>query len=279
MSTTSAIAGRTGRVILLGAGPGDPDLLTVRAARALADADLLLYDALVDRRVLELAPHAQRFFVGKRRGRAAMEQSTINALLIRAASRRRVVVRVKAGDPFVLGRGAEEALACEAAGIRCEVIPGLTSAIAGPAAFGIPVTHRGVAPGFLVLSAAPSIHYERVLARLVPGSVTVVLMMALAARTAITAFLLEAGWPADLPAAIVVGATSPGAWSWTGRLDALGDVTVPEDRAELPGLVVLGHVVSLSEAVTRASAIDSSAAVSPQHPSEEEAPWQRRRVP
>lgn len=241
-----------GRVVLVGAGPGDPELLTLRAARALAEADRVLYDALVDPRVLALARRAHRFFVGKRAGRPAIAQSTIHALLLRAARRGKVVVRLKSGDPFVLGRGGEEALACEEAGVPCEIVPGVTSAIAGPGSFGIPVTHRGLAPGFLVLSAVPDAGYRQVLSALPPGSVTVVLLMALGARAAIGAFLASAGWPPDLPAAVVVGATGPHEWSWTGALSELGTVEVPADRRDLPGLVVLGPVVSLAEAVGRA---------------------------
>jgi len=241
-----------GRVLLVGAGPGDPGRLTVRAERALRSADLVLYDALVDPRVLALAERAQRFYVGKRAGRESLAQSTIEGLMIRAARRGRTVVRLKAGDPFVLGRGGEEALACEAAGIPVEVIPGVTSAVAGPAALGIPVTHRGVSPGFLVLSAVPARHYETVLGALPPGVITVVLLMALGAREEIASFLLRAGWPADLPAAIVLGATTEREWSWTGSLDALGGAELPDDLGDLPGLVVLGPVVSLAGAVSRA---------------------------
>jgi siroheme synthase len=182
-----------------------------------------------------------------------------------------VVVRLKAGDPFVLGRGGEEALACEAAGVSVEVIPGVTSAIAGPGAAGIPVTHRGVSPGVLVLSAVPAAHYERVLARLPPGAVTVVLLMAMEARSSIAAFLRGAGWPHDLPAAIVVGACTPRAWSWTGTVETLGQVAIPEDRLDLPGLVVLGHVVSLAETVSRAMRrVDER---------KEETPWLQAQAP
>ena len=252
MSSGGTTSSARGRAILLGAGPGEPDLLTVRAERALRGADLVLYDALVDPRILDLAPRAQRFYVGKRAGRPAISQDTIHALMIRAANRGRVVVRLKSGDPFVLGRGGEEAIACEAAGVPVEVIPGITSAIAGPGAVGIPVTHRGVSPGVLVLSAVPAAHYERVLASLPPGAVTVVLLMALGARGSIAAFLRDAGWPHDLPAAVVVGACSARAWSWTGTIDTLDRVDIPEDRVDLPGLVVLGHVVSLADTVSRA---------------------------
>jgi uroporphyrin-III C-methyltransferase len=270
---------KLGRAILVGAGPGDPDLLTVRAARALGQADLVLYDALVDSRVLHLAPRAQRFYVGKRAGRASVSQSTIHALMIRAANRGRVVVRLKAGDPFVLGRGGEEALACEAAGIPVEVIPGITSAIAGPGAVGIPVTHRDVSPGFLVLSAVPAIHYERVLKNVPPGAITVVLLMALGSRRAISAFLCEAGWPGNLPAAVVVGACTPGVWSWTGTIDTLDRANVPEDRAHLPGLVVIGHVVSLADTVSRAMQREEVARSLPRDQEEEETPWLRKQAP
>jgi uroporphyrin-III C-methyltransferase len=239
-------------------------------------ADLVLYDALVDPRVLDLAPTAQRFFVGKRAGRPAIAQSTIHSIMIRAARRGRVVVRLKAGDPFVLGRGGEEALACEAAGVPCEIIPGISSAIAGPAAFGIPLTHRGVSPGFVVLSATPAAHYEAVLSRLGPDAVTVVLMMALAARPSIARFLLREGWPEGVPAAVILGATTSRAWSWRGTLGSLEHAVIPRDRCDLPGLLVLGHVVSLADTVSRAmNAAESGVAGGPE---EEEDVWRREQV-
>ena len=237
---------KKGRVILVGAGPGAADLLTMRAVRALGEADLVLYDALVSKEVLDLAPRAHRFFVGKRAGKPSTAQSTIHALMIRAARAGRTVVRLKCGDPFVLGRGGEEVLALEEAGVDVEVVPGLSSATAGPAHFGIPVTHRGLAPGFLVLSAVPSDHYRRVLATLEPGSVTVVLMMSLGARAEIAEFCVAHGWPASLPASIVIDATLPSAWTWCGTLGELADAAIPED-ASGRGLVVLGPVVSLAD--------------------------------
>jgi uroporphyrin-III C-methyltransferase len=278
-SVDASVAEAPGRALLVGAGPGDPDLLTVRAERALGIADLVLYDALVNPRVLDLAPRAQRFYVGKRAGRPAISQSTIHALMIRAAKRGRVVVRLKAGDPFVLGRGGEEAIACEAAGIPVEVIPGVSSAIAGPGAVGIPVTHRDVSPGFLVLSAVPAVHYERVLENIPPGAITVVLLMALGARREIAEFLCNAGWPGDLPAAVVVGAHTPGVWSWTGTLGTLHRAQIPEDRAHLPGLIVIGPVVSLADTVSRAMQREKIAERLPCDPEEEETPWLRKQAP
>ena len=126
-------AARVGQVSLVGAGPGDPELLTRRAVQRLRAADLVLYDALVDDRVLGIARRAQRFFVGKRAGRHALTQDAIQALMIRAARRGKRVVRLKGGDPFVFGRGGEEVHALQQAGIPFEVVPGITSAVAAPA--------------------------------------------------------------------------------------------------------------------------------------------------
>ena len=168
-----------GSVAIVGAGPGDPDLLTRRAMKRLEQADLVLYDALIDPEVLGLAGAAQRIYVGKRAGRPAMRQESINRLLIRAAQRGRRVVRLKGGDPFVFGRGGEEALALVAAGIPFEVVPGISSAVAAAELAGIPVTHRGVAAAFVVVSGHAPAAYEPVLATLGPHTATVVVLMGL----------------------------------------------------------------------------------------------------
>ena len=139
---------KPGKVYLVGAGPGDPGLLTVKGARALAAADVVVYDRLLDPSLLRLASAAaRRVFVGKERGRQALSQSEINELLVTEGLAGRQVVRLKGGDPFVFGRGGEEALALAAAGIPFEVVPGVTSAVAAAAYAGIPVTHRGLATG------------------------------------------------------------------------------------------------------------------------------------
>lgn len=141
-------------VHLVGAGPGDPDLLTVRAVRLLERADVVVYDRLIDPRVLELAPPwAERVDVGKRPGAPANAQSKINDILVDRGRRFECVVRLKGGDPFVFGRGGEEALELRAAGIDVAEVPGITSAIAAPAAAGIPVTMRGISSGFTVVTA------------------------------------------------------------------------------------------------------------------------------
>jgi uroporphyrin-III C-methyltransferase len=234
-----------GFVTLVGAGPGDPDLLTVKAVGALAEADLVLYDALVDPAILGLAPRARRFFVGKRRGRHAMPQEAIHQWLVRAARAGERVVRLKAGDPFVFGRGGEEVLALEAAGVAHEVIPGISSAIAGPGAIGVPVTHRGVSSGFLVLSAVPDEGWRSVLPALSKAKLTVVVLMGLDRREVITSTLIGAGWSGEHPTAIVAGAHTARAFGWIGALHALAGVAVP---ADLPGLLVLGEVVRLGRA-------------------------------
>jgi uroporphyrin-III C-methyltransferase len=135
----------SGLVSLVGAGPGDPELWTVRAVKRLAEADLVLYDALVDASALHALTKARCFCVGKRAGRASVTQDTINRLMVRACRQGKRVVRLKGGDPFVFGRGAEEALALAMAGVDVEVIPGVTAAVAAPELAGIPVTHRGLA--------------------------------------------------------------------------------------------------------------------------------------
>jgi uroporphyrin-III C-methyltransferase/precorrin-2 dehydrogenase/sirohydrochlorin ferrochelatase len=233
-----------GHVSLVGAGPGDPDLYTVRAARRLAEADLVLHDALCARAAHVLAPEAHWFYVGKRAGRASIAQDAINRLLVRSARRGLCVVRLKSGDPFVLGRGGEEALALAEAGIPFEVIPGLSSATAVPALAGIPLTHRGLSSAFLVVSGHAATAYVPALDGLAPGSATVVVLMGLAARAAIASRLLGRGWDPGTPAAIVQGAASSEGWRWLGRLDALGAAELPPTGA--PGLLVVGPVVALA---------------------------------
>jgi uroporphyrin-III C-methyltransferase/precorrin-2 dehydrogenase/sirohydrochlorin ferrochelatase len=234
----------TGFVSLVGAGPGDPDLLTRKAARRLAEADLVLYDALVSPEALELAPRAQRFFVGKRARRPAIRQETIHGLMIRAARRGKRVVRLKCGDPFVLGRGGEEALALAAAGIPFEVVPGVSSAISAPALAGIPVTHRGLASGFAVVSGHAKETFGPILGSIAPNSLTLVVLMGLSTRAAVADFLRSKGWPASTPAAILLGASTDDSFVWTGALDGLGNAPVPDDDA--PGTLVIGEVVSVA---------------------------------
>jgi uroporphyrin-III C-methyltransferase/precorrin-2 dehydrogenase/sirohydrochlorin ferrochelatase len=235
----------TGLVSLVGAGPGDPELLTLRAVRRLGEADLVLYDALVEADTLQYAPRARRFYVGKRAGRPAIRQDAINRLMIREARRGHRIVRLKCGDPFVFGRGGEEALALAAAGIPCEVVPGISSAIAAPLLAGIPVTHRGLAAAFVVVSGHAVAAYGPVLRSLAPGSATVVVLMGLANRAAIARELRAAGWAPRTPAAILLGTSRPGSDEWHGTLDALGADVLPAD-GDPPGIIVVGAVAGLA---------------------------------
>jgi uroporphyrin-III C-methyltransferase/precorrin-2 dehydrogenase/sirohydrochlorin ferrochelatase len=234
----------TGLVSLVGAGPGDPELLTLRAVDRLRAADLVLYDALVDRAALRHAPQARWAYVGKRAGRHSIEQETIQRVMIRRALRGERVVRLKSGDPFVFGRGGEEALALAEAGVPCEVVPGVSVAVAGPALSGIPVTHRGLSAAFLVVSGHAESAYAGVLGSLAPGCATVVVLMGLATRDRVAALLLDRGWPATTPAAVVLSASTPSSHTWRGDLAGLGACELPD--LDAPGLLVIGAAVSVA---------------------------------
>jgi uroporphyrin-III C-methyltransferase/precorrin-2 dehydrogenase/sirohydrochlorin ferrochelatase len=239
-----------GHVALVGAGPGDPELWTVRGFRRVREADLVLYDALIDATALRRLTNARCFCVGKRAGRASVRQETINRLMIRAARDGKRVVRLKGGDPFVFGRGAEEALALAQAGISCEVVPGVTTAVAAAELAGIPVTHRGIASGFLVIAGHAGESFDAALEAVRPNSITLVVMMGVAVRGAIAARLQEHGWGGQSPAALVCGASTPEAWTWTGRLAEVAAAAPPDG---IPGVLVVGDVVQIREALAAAT--------------------------
>jgi len=236
-----------GRVTLVGAGPGDPELLTVRGARRLAEADLVLYDALSSEGMRDLAPHARWFYVGKRACRNSIDQDVLNRLMIKHALRGRHVVRLKCGDPFVFGRGGEEVLALGAAGIPVEVVPGLSTAIAAPALAGIPVTHRGLASSFAVVTGHHEHTYGPLRDGFPPGALTLVVLMGVRQRASIAARLVARGWSPSTPAALVMGAATDKAWRWTGPLGELGAVEIPASASDAPGMLVIGQVVSLAD--------------------------------
>jgi uroporphyrin-III C-methyltransferase len=238
----------SGFVSLVGAGPGDPQLLTRAALARLRRADLVLFDALVSPETVALARRARRFPVGKRAGRPSMRQETIHMLMIRAARRGQRVVRLKGGDPFVFGRGGEEALALRAAGVPFEVIPGVSASIAAPALAGIPVTHRGIASAFAVVSGHAPSAYEPVLDSIRPGTMTLVMLMAVGAQQAIGTALLGRGWPPAMPAALVFGASHDEGETWTGTLASLTAGDGPAERDQ-PGTLVVGDVVHLRTAL------------------------------
>jgi len=241
--------GATGTVYLIGAGPGDPGLITAKGLEILRSADVVVYDRLVaPSLVVDAPPAAERVFVGKRPhgGSADLAQDEINALLVERARRGLTVVRLKGGDPFVFGRGAEECEALRAAGVPFRVVPGVTSAIAVPAAAGIPVTHRRLASAFAVVTGhecegVSTLDWEA-LAR-VP---TLVVLMGLSALPEIIARLLEHGADPDTPAAAIASGTLPAQRVVVATLATLAE-RVAEEGLEAPVTVVIGEVVQVRE--------------------------------
>ncbi len=239
---------RGGSVALVGAGPGDPGLITVRGRRLLRRADVVVYDRLVHPHLLGLAPpRAQRVFVGKAGGHHLLEQEAINDLLVLHARRGRRVVRLKGGDPFVFGRGGEEAEALAAAGIPFEVVPGVTSAVAAPAWAGIPVTHRDLASSFAVVTGHESAHRPRVdWARLAGAVDTLVILMGLAALPRIARELVAAGRSPSTPATVVRGGTTIDQVIVAGTLANIAE-RAEAARLEPPAVVVVGEVAALGD--------------------------------
>jgi uroporphyrin-III C-methyltransferase len=246
-------ATRPGRVWLVGAGPGDPDLLTLRAARVIGEADVLLVDDLVDRRVLALAaPGARLLAVGKRGGCASTDQRFIHAVMIREARAGRRVVRLKGGDPFVFGRGGEECDALRAEGVEVEVVPGITAGIAAPMAAGIPVTDRRCAPGVAfvtgqVQDGGRGPNWEVLAA----SGLTLVVYMGVATAGRIAERLMAAGRRADTPAAVVSAAHTPSQRHHRTRLADLA-CDLQRLRVESPAILVIGEVAALGEAAMQA---------------------------
>ncbi len=241
-------------VALVGAGPGDPDLLTMKAARLLATADVVVHDALVGDDVLALIPdHVERIDVGKRVGKP-VPQEMISTLLVELGRRDQLVVRLKGGDPFVFGRGGEEALALAEAGVDFEVVPGITSSVAAPAAAGVPVTHRGVSAAFTVVTGhrragEPSVDW-RSLAR-VGG--TIVILMGVTHRRSIAAELIAGGLPAETPVAAVRSATTDDEVVVRCSLADLGHAAI-----ESPATIVVGAVASFDLRCLRSGAATTS---------------------
>src|SRR5579885_1750205 len=239
-----------GKVYLVGAGPGDAELITVKGLRCLRAADVVIYDNLVNVELLEEAPlDAQRIFVGKKPGCHSMKQEEINALLIRYAKENRVVVRLKGGDPFVFGRGGEEALALAEEGIPFEIVPGVSSAIAVPAYAGIPVTHRDHTSLVTIVTgheqhnnSSAGVDWET-LAKL--GG-TLVIMMGVSRFSHIAHRLLNGGMEANTPVAVIQQGTLPQQRMVKGTLI---DIVERAERAGIksPAITIIGDVVNLSD--------------------------------
>lgn len=238
---------KVGCVHLVGAGPGDPDLLTVKALRLLHSADLVVYDRLVGEAILaEIPATAERISVGKESGFHAVPQDEINALLVRHALAGRDVVRLKGGDPFLFGRGGEEAEALVAHGIPVEVVPGISAAFGCAAAAGIPLTHRDVAQGVRFVTG--HLREDRALdldwARLADPDCTLVVYMGVASAGRLAAGLMTGGLAAETPVAVVENGTTGRQRSLLGELRSL-DADIARWRVRPPALIIIGRVAGL----------------------------------
>lgn len=238
-----------GAVYLIGAGPGDPGLMTLKGRDLIAQADCLVYDALASPAMLAwLKPGCVKIYVGKRAGNHALPQNEINALLVKCASQYDCTVRLKGGDPYVFGRGGEEAMALQAAGVRFEVVPGVSSAIAGPAYAGIPVTHRDCCTQFTVFTGHEGAHKAESTLD-IPGIAaakgTKVMLMGMSRLRETMNALVEAGQGADVPAAAVQWAATGRQKSVTATVGTLADA-VADAGISSPAVVVIGEVVALA---------------------------------
>jgi uroporphyrin-III C-methyltransferase len=237
-----------GIVYLVGAGPGDPGLLTLRGLECLQKADVVVHDRLANGQLLDFAPDAELIYVGKQPDHHPIPQTQINTILVEEAKKGRTVVRLKGGDPFVFGRGGEEAQALTEAGISFEIVPGVTSAIAVPAYAGIPVTQRGTAcsvafiTGHCANSKPLDINWEA----LSQGVDTLVFLMGVHNLPTIVTSLLEAGCPPDKPIALIEHGTLPEQKVVTGTL-----ANILEGAAEIkpPAIIIVGEVVDLHNAL------------------------------
>jgi uroporphyrinogen III methyltransferase/synthase len=247
---TDSMPSRPGKVYLLGAGPGDPELITLRARRRLAEADLVLYDALVHPDLLlHCRPEAERAFVGKRAGRRSERQAEINRRMVEAAREGRTVARLKGGDPYLFGRGSEEAEHLAAAGIAFEVVPGVPSPLAATAYAGMSLSHRELASSIAWVTATESEQKDQSAhdwAKLATATQTLVIFMGVRKLESLMQLLLTHGRPADCPAAVIQSASLP------QQRTVLGTVATIAQRAHdagigMPALTVVGEVVRLRE--------------------------------
>ncbi len=230
-------------VYLVGVGPGDAELMTIKAARLIGEADAVVYDRLIGGDVLDfVSPTAERYDVGKMPGRPGPSQADINALLVALGHRFDCVVRIKGGDPSIFGRGAEEADACHAAGIPTATVPGISSSVAGPTAAGVSVTRRGVSSGYCVVTAHQDPDSSPVnWSALASCGLTLVVLMGATRARLIAAALMAAGRPATTPVAIISNATLPNERVERLDLDELGRAPVAS-----PSVLVIGEVAAAS---------------------------------
>jgi uroporphyrinogen III methyltransferase/synthase len=243
---------RQGKVYLVGAGPGDPGLITVKGLDCLRHADVVIYDRLVEEGLLnEVRPEAEKIYVGKADRLHILEQDSINQLLLEKAREGKVVVRLKGGDPFVLGRGGEEAGILTRHGIPFEVVPGVTSASAVPAYAGIPITHRGVASSFAVITGhkasdrgEPRISWDK----LATGADTLVILMGMRNLATIVDQLIKHGRSPSTPVAVITQGTTSRQRCLVGTLQDIVD-KVGKENLQPPSVVIVGDVVQLRKSL------------------------------
>jgi uroporphyrin-III C-methyltransferase len=246
-----------GTVHLVGAGPGDPDLLTLRAARLIMNARLIVHDGLVDPAILAMArPTARMVSVAKSRSRHTMPQSEINALLVAEALAGKDVVRLKGGDPFVFGRGGEEAEACRAAGVPVEVVPGISAALGAAAAAQIPLTHRSSASIVSFVAGQCKGLTDQDWAGLAGKGRTLVIYMGVATAEVIADKLMADGLAPDVPVAVIENATRAGMRVLRGPLAGLAAL-VKAERVKSPALIIIGAVAAEPEHELRALALEA----------------------
>ena len=247
-----------GTVYLVGAGPGDPDLLTVRAARVLAAATVVVHDGLVDPRILTLAPATARLIsVAKQRARHSLPQDQINALLVSEARNGHDVLRLKGGDPFIFGRGGEELEACQAAGVRVEVVPGISAAIGAAAAAQVPLTHRDSASVVSFVAGQCKGLTEQNWAGLAGPDRTLVIYMGVATAAAISDKLIADGLAPDVPVAVVENATRAAMRVLRCPLAALAE-TITREQVKSPALIIIGAVTAAPDTELHQIALESA---------------------
>lgn len=237
-----------GRVYLVGAGPGDPELLTIKAARLIKSADVVVHDGLVDEAILAMVnPEARLISVAKQRSKHSVVQEGINDILVREAEDGHLVVRLKGGDPFIFGRGGEEAEACRGAGVAVEVVPGISAAMGGAAEAMLPLTHRDASSVVSFVAGQCKGLTDQNWAGLAGKGRTLVIYMGVATATDITEKLISDGLSPDTPVAVLERATRPRARALRTILTDLGDMIGREGVAS-PAIIVVGDVVLKSDA-------------------------------
>ena len=236
------------RVYLVGAGPGDPELLTLKAARLIAAADVIVHDGLVDDAIMNLVnPAARLISVAKQRSKHSVPQEGINEILVREALAGRLVVRLKGGDPFIFGRGGEEAEACRDAGIEVEVVPGISAAMGGAAAAMLPLTHRDASSAVSFVAGQCKGLTDQNWAGLAGKGRTLVIYMGIATAADITEKLISDGVSPDMPVAVLERVTRSGSRAIRTLLTDLGDMIDREGVAS-PAIIIVGEVVLKSNA-------------------------------